>query len=98
MPLPSNGTLMGSNGLPVWLGNRSECLLVLDDPVSLSGVTDPFTRQCSFVIVTSSWTSVCSSVLSAVVSQNQDLRKIQLQIAEMIGLNLIERQWIASAK
>ena len=63
-PLPKNGALMGSNGLTVWLGNRLECLLVLDDPVSSSGVADPFTRHRTFVIVTSSRTSVCSSVLS----------------------------------
>ena len=55
---------MGSNGLPVWLGNRLESLLVLDDPVSPSGVTDPFTRQCSFIIVASSRMFVYSSVLS----------------------------------
>ena len=55
---------MGSNGLTVWLGNRLECLLVLDDPVSSSGMTDPFTRQRTFAIVTSSRTSVCSLVLS----------------------------------
>ena len=55
---------MGSNGLPAWLGNRLECLLVLNDLVSSSGVTDPFTRQCTFVIVASSKMSVCSSVLS----------------------------------
>ena len=63
-PLPSNRALMGSNGLTAWLGNRLECLLVLDDLVSSSGVTDPFTRQRTFVIVTSSRTSVCSSALS----------------------------------
>ena len=66
-PLPNNGALMGSNGLPVWLGNLLEFLLVLDDPVSPSGVTDPFTRQCTFVIVTSSGMSVCSSVLSETI-------------------------------
>ena len=60
----SNKALIGSNGLPVWLGNRLEFLLVLDDLVSPSGVTDPFTRQRTFVIVTSSGTFVCSSVLS----------------------------------
>ena len=64
MPLPSNKALMGSNGLPVWLGNRLEFLLVLDDPVSPLGVTDPFTHQHTFVIVTSSGMSVCLSVLS----------------------------------
>ena len=58
---------MGSNGLPAWLGNRLECLLVLNDLVSSSGVTDPFTRQCTFVIVTSSRTFVCSSVLSILI-------------------------------
>ena len=63
-PLPSNRALMGSNGLTVWLGNRLECLLVLNDSVSPSGVADPFTRQRTFVIVTSSRTSVCSLVLS----------------------------------
>ena len=49
--LPSNGVLMGPNGLPVWLCNCLECLLmnVLNDPVSPSGVTDPL-----FVNVTSS--------------------------------------------
>ena len=55
---------MGSNGLPVWLGNRLECLLVLNGPVSLSGMTDPFIRQCNFVMVVSSKIGVCSSVLS----------------------------------
>ena len=64
MPLPSNGALMGSNGLTVWLGNRLECLLALDDPVSSSGVAGPFTRHRDFVIVTSFRMSVCSSVLS----------------------------------
>ena len=63
-PLPSNGVLMGSNGLPAWLGNRLECLLVLNDPVSSSGVTDPFSRQCTFVIVALSKMFVCSLVLS----------------------------------
>ena len=63
-PLPSNGALMGSNGLTVWLGNCLECLLVLDDPASLLGVANPFTHQRTFVIVTSSRTSICSSVLS----------------------------------
>ena len=58
---------MGSNGLPVWLGNCLEYLLVLDDPVSLSGVTDPFTSQCTFVIVALSRTFVCSSVLSILI-------------------------------
>ena len=58
---------MGSNGLPVWLGNRLESLLVLDDPVSPSGVTDPFTRQCSFIIVASSRMFVYSSVLSILI-------------------------------
>ena len=58
---------MGSNGLPVWLGNRLECLLVLDDPVSPSSLADPFTRQCSFVIVASSKTFVCSSVRSLLI-------------------------------
>ena len=64
MPLPSNGALMGSNGLPVWLGNRLERLLALDDPVSLSGLADNFTHQCLFVIAASSRMSVCSLVLS----------------------------------
>ena len=63
-PLPSNGALMGSNGLLACLDNRLECLLVLNDPVSPSGVIDPFTRQCTFVIVASSKMSVCSSILS----------------------------------
>ena len=63
-PLPSNGALMGSNDLTVWLGNRLECLLILDDPVSSSGMIDPFTRQRTFIIVTSSRTSICSLVLS----------------------------------
>ena len=58
---------MGSNGLPVWLGNRLKCLLVLDDPVSPSSLADPFTRQCSFVIVASSKTFVCSSVRSLLI-------------------------------
>ena len=55
---------MGSNGLPVWLGNRLECLLALEDPVSPSGLVGNFTRQCLFVIAASSRMSVCSSVLS----------------------------------
>ena len=63
-PLPSNRALMGSNGLTVWLGNHLECLLALDDPVSLSGMAGPFTRHRAFVIVTSSRMSVCSLVLS----------------------------------
>ena len=63
-PLPSNGTLMGSNGLIVWLGNRLRCLLILNDSLPPSGVVNPFTRQRTIVKVTSSGTSVCSSVLS----------------------------------
>ena len=63
-PLPSNGALMGSNGLTVWFGNCLECLLILNDPVSLSGMVDPFTRHCTIVNVTSSGMLVCSSVLS----------------------------------
>ena len=66
MPLPSNGALMGSNGLPVWLGNRLECLLALDDPVSPSSLADNFTCQCLFVIAASSRISVCSSALSQI--------------------------------
>ena len=46
--MPSNGALMGSNGLTVWLGNCLECLLALDDPMSSSGLANPFTHQCSF--------------------------------------------------
>ena len=51
----------------VWLGNCLECLLVLNDSVSPSGMADPFTRQRTFVIVTSSRTSVCSSILSCII-------------------------------
>ena len=63
-PLPSNGALMGSNGLTVWFGNRLECLLILNDFCIPVVVADPFTRQRTFITVTSSRTSLCSSVLS----------------------------------
>ena len=65
-PLPSNGALMGSNGLTIWLGNRLKCLLILNDPVSSSGVVNPFTRHHNVVKVTSSGTPVCSSILSSI--------------------------------
>ena len=65
--LPSNGALMGPNGLPVWLCNYLECLFVLKGPVSPSGVTDPFTRQYTFVLVISSEMCVCLSVLSTLI-------------------------------
>ena len=55
---------MGPNGLPVWFCNRLECLLVLNGPVSPSGVTDPLYRKSNFVMVASSKICVCSSVLS----------------------------------
>ena len=63
-PLPSNGTLMGSNGLTVRLGNRLRCLFILIDSIPPSGVVNPFTRQRTIVKVTSSETSVCLSALS----------------------------------
>ena len=66
-PLPSNGALIGSNGLTVWLGNCLECLLIFNDPISPSGVVDPFTRHRTIVKVTSSAMSVCSSVLSIIL-------------------------------
>ena len=44
-PLPSNGALMGSNGLTVWLGNHLKCLLILNDSISPSSVVNPFTRH-----------------------------------------------------
>ena len=62
--LPSNGDLMGPNGLPIWFCNRLECLLILNGPVSPSGVIDPLYRQSNFVMVASSKICVCSSVLS----------------------------------
>ena len=37
-------------------------------------------------------------VVMAAVSQNQDFRRIQFQIAEMIGLNLIEKDWTERAE
>ena len=64
--LPSNGVLMGPNDLPVWLCNRLECLLVLNGPVSPSGMTDPFIHQCNFVMVASSKICVCLLVLSLI--------------------------------
>ena len=75
-PLPSNGALMGSNGLTVWLGNHLECLLVLNDFVSPSGMANPFTRQRTFVIVTSSRTSVCLLVLSISKKVTTAIRKL----------------------
>ena len=68
MHLPSNGVLMGFNGLTVWLGNCLECLLILNDPVSPSGVVDPFTCHRTIVKVTSFGTLVCSSVLLLLVN------------------------------
>ena len=68
--LPSNEALMGPNGLPIWLCNRLECLFVLNGPVSPSGMTDPFTRQCTFVLVASSKMCVCSLVLSVSIVPN----------------------------
>ena len=76
-PLPSNGTLMGSNGLTVWLGNCLGCLFILNDYVPPSGVVNPFTCQRTIVKVTSSGTSVCSSVLS-LPKHEQDIFRIQL--------------------
>ena len=64
MLLPSNRALMGPNSLPDWLCSRLEYLFVLNGPVSSSGMTDPFTCQCTFVLVASSKMCVCSSVLS----------------------------------
>ena len=66
-PLPSNGALMGSNGLTVWLGNRLRCLLILNDFVPPSGVISPFTRQSYYHQGYFVRDTVCSSVLSFLI-------------------------------
>ena len=66
-PLPSNGTLMGSNGLTVWLGNRLRCLLILNDFVPPSGMISPFTRQSYYHQGYFVQDTVCSSVLSFLI-------------------------------
>ena len=63
-PLPSNGTLMGSNVLIVWLGNRLRCLLILNDFVPPSGVISHFTRQSHYCQGYFIRDTVCLSVLS----------------------------------
>ena len=63
-PLPSNGTLMGSNGLTVWLDNRLRCLLILIDFIPLSGVISPFNRQSYYRRGYFVRDTVCSSILS----------------------------------
>ena len=79
--LPSNGVLMGPNGLPVQFCNRLGCLLVLNGPMSPSGVTDPFIRQCNFVMVASSKicmsvsTISCPSASTVVTTRHDDHRR-----------------------
>ena len=54
MPLPSNGALIGSNGLQDWLCNCPAYLLIdyIEWPsLSSSEVTDPLVRQDDFVLI-----------------------------------------------
>ena len=85
--LPSNGVLMGPNGLPVWLCNRLECLLVLNDPVSSSGMIDLFIRQCNFVMVASSKICVCPSVVLVTIISFLNMKGKKNLILEILFLN-----------
>ena len=66
-PLPSNGALMGSNGLTVWLGNRLRCLLILNDFVPPLGVISPLDRQSHYRQGYFVRDTICSSVLSLII-------------------------------
>ena len=67
--------------------------------VSLSGVADPFTRQRTFVTVTSSWTSLCSSVLSGMIPKQCKIRSKPQHTCKKLALySFLERSLAISRK